>query len=240
MNLLILEEEQFTSEEHAFTTARQTQHIAQILKLSPGDSLQVGKINGCMGTARIAEYKEQTCILSDIQLSTPPPPKLPLHLILAMPRPQMIKRILQSIATMGVDHLTLIQTSRVEKSFWQSPSATDRAIREQLILGLEQGRATQIPSVSMHKRFRPFIEDELPQLNPEAKKYIADPGGKHEPKLHDANEAILLAIGPEGGFLQQEVEMFQEQGFDAIHLGERILKVETAVPVLISKLFHFS
>ncbi|VUD56490.1 Ribosomal RNA small subunit methyltransferase E [Thalassocella blandensis] len=239
MNLLILQQEQFISPSEAVTSARQTLHIRKILKLNKGDALQLGELNGNMGSGIIAEDAGDHFIVHQIKLTDSPPPKLPVRLILGMPRPQMIKRILQTVATMGVDHLALIQSSRVEKSFWQSPSATPESIHEHLILGLEQGVATQLPTVSIHKRFRPFVEDDLTPLSENSIKLIADPGGENEPALHSSSQAISLAIGPEGGFLKQEVEKFRELGFDSIHLGRRILKVETAVPVLLAKLFHF-
>lgn len=239
MNLLLLQQEQFVSDHTARTNERQTQHIRNILRSSIGDSLQLGLLNGNMGKGTISHDGGDYYEITDIILSEAPPPKLQINLILGMPRPQMIKRILQTVATMGVHHLALIQTSRVEKSFWQSPSATENAIHEQLILGLEQGVATQLPSVSFHKRFRPFVEDELSDLTNNTLKFIADPYGTQEPRLHDKHQAVSLAIGPEGGFLKQEVDQFATQGFEAIHLGKRILKVETAVPVLLAKLFHF-
>lgn len=239
MNLLILEDAQFTSESIARANTRQSVHIQDILKLSPGDRISVGRLNGLVGQGIIKTLGEEVEI-DNIVLDKSPPPTLAITVILAMPRPQMLKRILQTLATMGVEKICFIQTSRVEKSFWQSPSATDQAIRDQLILGLEQGVATQLPVIETYKRFRPFMEDELDRITANTKRVIAHPHASAAPTAHDESEALSLAIGPEGGFIQQEVECFIEHGFSSIHLGRRILKVETAVPVLLAKLYSFT
>ncbi|WP_178101944.1 16S rRNA (uracil(1498)-N(3))-methyltransferase, partial [Pseudomonas yangonensis] len=75
-----------------------------------------------------------------VSLDQPPPAKLPLTLILALPRPKMLKRVLQTVSAMGVPRLVLVNSYRVEKSFWQTPFLDPEALREQLILGLEQAR----------------------------------------------------------------------------------------------------
>ena len=236
MNLLILEEDQFISSSSARLSSRQQQHISSILKLAQGDSLSVGKLNGDMGKATITLDDQANTILTNIVLDTPPPALLPVTLILALPRPQMLKRILQTVACMGVEHLCLIQSSKVEKSFWQSPSAQPDAIRDHLILGLEQGIATQLPQVSYHRRFRPFIEDELPSLIENKTRIIAHPHTSSFSRKLSVEESVL-AVGPEGGFSEKEVNMFIDNGFESITLGQRILKVEVAVPVLLSKLY---
>ena len=76
----------------------------------------------------------------------------------------MLKRVLQTVSAMGVARLVLVNSYRVEKSFWQTPFLQPAAIREQLLLGLEQARDTCLPEVSLEQRFKPFVEDRLPQL----------------------------------------------------------------------------
>lgn len=236
MNLLILQPEQLI-DALAHLSPRQSNHVLKILRLNQGDSLQVGILNGMIGRACIESVDGENVVIRVKNLDQAPPPPLPLSIILGLPRPQMIKRILQTVATMGVAELHLIQSSRVEKSFWQSPCLHKQAIQDQLLLGLEQGKATQLPEVHFHQRFRPFIEDELESISFGAKKIIAHPGDYPFCTPHTEERKACLAIGPEGGFLQQEVERFIECGFAPIQLGERILKVETAIPVLIGKLF---
>ncbi|WP_018415930.1 16S rRNA (uracil(1498)-N(3))-methyltransferase [Teredinibacter turnerae] len=236
MNLLLLEAHQFQSTTEAALSERQTQHIQRVLKAGNGSRLKVGVVDGKLGSGCLHQT-DGGCQLTDIQLDSTPPAPLPLSLVLALPRPQMIKRILQTAACMGVARVHLLQTAKVEKSFWQSPAVTDSAIREQLILGLEQAGATQLPQVEKHCRFRPFAEDILPGIAGGRTRLIAHPGDYPECPRLAKNEAAILAIGPEGGFTEGEVTYFLNAGFAAFQLGARILKVETAVPVTLAKLY---
>lgn len=235
MNLLILEDQQFISHEKAITNHRQREHIRSVLKLANGDAIKIGRINRQLGQGVIAHQKNDTFI-ENILFNQDPPPTLPITLLLAMPRPQMLKRILQTISCLGVEKLCLLQTGKVEKGFWQSPSATDEAIREQLILGLEQGVATQLPIIEKYLRLRDFFEQALDDLASDTLKLIAHPAGM-ELTQHPPQQKICIAIGPEGGFLKEELEIFNNKGFINVGLGARILKVETAVPVALAKLY---
>lgn len=148
----------------------------------------------------------------------------------------MLKRTLQTVATMGVKELWLINSWRVDKSYWSSPLLTEAGLREQLLLGLEQAGDTQLPRVQLRKRFKPFVEDELPALTTARRALVAHPYDA-QPCPPAADEPTLLAVGPEGGFIPYEVEKLAEAGLTPIHLGARILRVETAVPVLLARLF---
>jgi len=103
-------------------------------------------------------------------------------------------------------------------------------------LGLEQARDTILPEVFLRPLFKPFAEDELPPLIKDTLSFVAHPGAP-EPCPRDVRQPVTLAIGPEGGFIQYEIEKFMSCGFHAVHLGQRILNIEAAVPSLISRLF---
>ena len=235
MNLLLLEDSDFISGHQAILSDRRLKHLLEVQKINTGDTVKVGRINGNMGTAEILNITSEAVTL-DVNLTERPPAPLPLTLILALPRPKMLRRIFQTIATMGVKRLYLINTWRVEKSYWQTPWLSDCAIREQLILGLEQGCDTVVPKIIIKKRFKPFIEDELPNIISNTKALVAHPTGTVLCPVA-LNQQTTLAVGPEGGFIDYEVAKFVEAGFQSISLGNRILRVETAIPVLLSKLF---
>lgn len=234
MNLVLLHPEEINNGKSVLT-GRRLQHLLSVTKVKPGDQLKVGELNGLMGTAVVDSISE-TSVSLNIELSDQPPSPLPLTLILAMPRPKMLRRTLQTIAAMGVKNIYLINAYRVEKSFWQTPLLQEQAIQHELILGLEQARDTKLPQVQIRKRFKPFIEDELPSLIKHSTALVAHPvTGQACPV--DIKEPVSLAIGPEGGFIPYEVDKLVESGFQAVHIGRRILRVENAVPALISRLY---
>lgn len=236
MNLLLLTETDLLSPQRAqISDTRRLEHIVRVLKAREGDTLTVGLLNGAWGEGLISTLNESAVVL-ELELNRPAPAPLPLTLLLALPRPQQIKRILQTVAATGIKELHLMQTRRVEKSYWQSPSVTGEEIHRQLILGLEQGRDTLMPRVHLHKRFRPFVEDELPGLLDERLALVAHPYTS-APCPHQVAQPTVLAVGPEGGFNDFEIERFAEAGFQGVHLGERILKTEVAIPFLIGRLF---
>ena len=156
--------------------------------------------------------------------------------MLALPRPKMLRRILRTIAELGVPELHLINSYRVEKSYWQSPVLKQGTLREYLLQGLEQSRDTQVPRVHHHHAFKPFVEDSLPGMIRGGNALLAHPG-EHSPCPRHISGETLLVIGPEGGFIPYEVDKLQSAGCNVVSLGPRILRVENAVTSLLGRLF---
>lgn len=238
MNLILLFDTDFTDTHHVRLSDRRLTHMRDVHKAEVGDLLKVGLLDGEIGVGRVLSLDEHQATL-EVKLDSAPPPPLPLTLILALPRPKMLKRTLQTAATMGVKELWLINSYRVDKSYWGSPTLEQSGLHEQLILGLEQAGDTRLPRVHLRKRFKPFVEDELPALARNKRAMLAHPYHAAPCPTAD-NDETLLAVGPEGGFIQYEVDKLIEAGLSAIHLGPRILRVETAVPVLLARLFPIS
>jgi RsmE family RNA methyltransferase len=235
VNLLLLEDADFVAADRAILRDRRLTHLHEVHRAETGDSLRVGRVGGLMGTARLLRLQADEAELQ-VDLHQPPPEKLPLTLLLALPRPKMLRRVLQTVAAMGVPRLVLLNSYRVEKSFWQTPFLEPAAIREQLILGLEQARDTVLPQVSIEKRFKPFVEDRLAQLAVGSLGLVAHPGD-HPPCPRAVEQPVTLAIGPEGGWIPYEVDKLIEAGLAPVQLGERILRVETAVTALLARLY---
>jgi len=124
----------------------------------------------------------------------------------------------------------------VEKSYWMSPRLKEEKIHEALVLGLEQARDTILPEVRLRPLFKPFVEDELPEII-KGTLPLAAHVGEEELCPRDVRGAVTLAVGPEGGFIPYEMEKLRECGFRAVSLGDRPLRVETAVPAFLAKLF---
>jgi RsmE family RNA methyltransferase len=236
VNLILLEAADFTAADRVvLRDPRRLAHLCEVHQAAAGDRMRVGLLNGLMGTGHIESLDAgQACLI--VTLDQPPPAKLPLTLLLALPRPKMLRRVLQTVSAMGVARLVLLNSYRVEKSFWQTPFLAPEAIEEQLRLGLEQARDTVLPEVLIEKRFKPFVEDRLPALAAGTRGLVGHPGS-YPACPRALSEPVTLAIGPEGGWIPYEVEKLQEAGLAPVQLGERILRVENAVPALLARLF---
>lgn len=234
MNLLLLFPQDFISANRVKLTDHRLQHLLSIKKIKIKEQLRVGLVNDRIGQGTVIAIDNQQIELS-VQLDKEPVEPLSVHLILALPRPKMLKRILQTISAMGVKQLSLIHSAKVEKSYWQTPWLEQSKIQQHLILGLEQAKDTIMPQVKCYHRFKPFVEDVLPNLIQGGRAILAHPG-RGDICSGDSQQMITLAIGPEGGFIDYEVKKFEQAGFSTCHLGERILRVENAIPVLLGRL----
>jgi RsmE family RNA methyltransferase len=235
VNLLLLEDADFISADRVILRDRRLTHMQEVHRSEVGDTLKVGRIGGLLGSAQLLRLESHEAELQ-ISLDRQPPAKLPLTLILALPRPKMLRRVFQTVATMGVPRVILVNSYRVEKSFWQTPFLEPEAIREQLILGLEQARDSVLPEIVIEKRFKPFVEDRLPQLV-EGTLGLAGHPGDYPACPRNLDQPVTLAIGPEGGWIPYEVDLLNKAGLQPVQLGERILRVETAVTALLARLF---
>jgi RsmE family RNA methyltransferase len=234
MNIILLHKEDFISTNRVKLSGRRFQHATSFLHAETGKTLQVGLLDGELGQGTVVALGETSLELETV-FTTPPPPPLPITLILAMPRPKVLKRVLQGVTALGVKKIYLINTWRVDKSYWQSPALSKETLDEQLFLGLEQGRDTLLPSVTIEKRFKPFVEDRLPEIVEGTNPLVAHPTSS-QPCPSNMTTPATLAIGPEGGFTDYEITMLETKGFTPIQLGSRALRVETAVPALIGRL----
>lgn len=235
MNLLLLDDADFVAADRVILRDRRLTHMQEVHRAESGDRMRVGRLDAQMGEGRLLRLDANEAEL-EVRFDQPPPAKLPITLLLALPRPKMLRRVLQTVSAMGVPRLVLLNSYRVEKSFWQTPFLEPGAVREQLILGLEQARDTVLPEVIIEKRFKPFAEDRLPALAAGSLGLIGHPGPWPEcPRA--LSEPVTLAIGPEGGWIPYEVEKLREAGLEPVQLGERILRVETAVTALLARLF---
>ncbi|MGA2079341.1 MAG: 16S rRNA (uracil(1498)-N(3))-methyltransferase [Holophaga sp.] len=235
MNLLVLRPEDFSGPGRVRLTGRRLKHVAEVHRAAPGDDLAVGLLGGPLGLGRVVRMDPEALEL-DVVLDQPPPPKLPLTLVLALPRPKVLNRTLAAAASLGVARIYLVNAWKVEKSYWNSPRLGEDNMLLQRILGLEQARDTVLPELHLRRLLRPFAEDELPGLLRGTLPLLAHPGSP-EPCPREVKGPVTLVIGPEGGFIPAEVELLVRSGCRAVHLGPRILRVETAVAALVGRLF---
>jgi len=236
MNIILLREDEISDNARVEfpRSDRRFQHIKKNLRATSGDSVKIGIINGYKGIGRLKE-KGNSIELEIQSMITPPPEGLDIKLILAMQRPKTIKKILQNATAMGVKKFYIIETWKVEKSYWNSPLLSKESLSEQLQLGLEQSGDTIMPEVIIKKRLKPFVEDELPAIIADSQALIAHPYSK-SPCPHKASPPLSVAVGPEGGFTDYEILKLESIGMKPVNIGKRPLRSECAVIAILAKL----
>jgi 16S rRNA (uracil1498-N3)-methyltransferase len=236
MNLVLLFPDDFIEPDvRVRLTGRRHRHIFSVLNAKVGDELSVGLLNDRVGIGRVIMIDAASVDL-EVELKGVPPMPLPMTLILALPRPQALKRMLICASTLGIKKIVILNCHRVEKSIWQSTTLHEASIRDHLILGLEQAKDTILPEVLLRKLFKIFVEDELPEMIKGTIPFVAHPGAIHACPV-SVKQPVTFFIGPEGGFIDYEVEKLKRLGFTDVDLGERILKVESVLPYVAGKMF---
>ena len=235
MNIVLLDANQDCSRDiWSIEDQRQIKHLNQHLQLKAGDTLKVGVRDGQRYLTEVQSITAQQIMLRPIQTESVPN-KVPVHLILALPRPKVLRRMIMDAVTLGVERISLIHSYRVDKSYWQSPFL--QQLDDYVTLGLEQAGDTIAPEIQLNKRFKPFVEDVLPTLISEQRPaYVAHPYAEQS-MPHAIAHGCNLIVGPEGGFIPYEIELLKKNGCQAMSLGNRILRTETAVSNILGRLF---
>jgi RsmE family RNA methyltransferase len=208
---------------------RRADHLREVVGVQIGSRVKVGQIGGLVGSGEVVADDGEELTLR-LTLDDTPPPPMPVEVILAVPRPKVLTRTVESLAAFGVRRITLTNAWRVDKSYLDSPRLDPDALAAAVRLGAEQGATTHLPEVALHRRLMELL-DRFPAPGVHL---VAHPGA---PPIESALPgAETLAIGPEGGWIAREVDTFVERGFTPVSLGPAILRVETAVAAALGQL----
>lgn len=237
MNRILFEKEEINDGIATFGGVR-AEHVLQVLHGEVGQILKTGEVNGLIGTSEIISIDAAKTSCLRVRVNHTTPSLAPwVDLILAPPRPRVMKRLLPQLATMGVGRLFLVGAKKVEKDFWGATLLKEENYRPLLIEGLMQGGTSILPTLETRRNFRRFVMDELDALFPASRRIVAHPYGEANVKNEgEGQKRLLLAIGPEGGWTDDEVDLLEAHGFTRYSLGRRILRTDTATVALLAKL----
>lgn len=237
MNLLLLTEKNRISPDTFLVEDERAEHIKNTLHAKEGDFLKAGLLGGGRGKATLLCVEKKKVIVECSDFSLPPPAASKIIPIISLPRPQSFKKTLHFIASSGIKKAYFIHSEGVEKSYWKSSALEEKAIEKELFLGLEQGCDTIMPTLVFKQSFKHFLAgEEFASLCKDCDKLIAHPYHTAVPCPVSAENTTILAIGPESGYTESEVASFVEKGFQAVTLGDHILRVEFALAAACGRL----
>jgi len=238
MNLILCESSDVDAQGVVTLIGVRAAHVRGVLRADVGDTIRIGVVDGPRGRAEIlALHDDRVVLRAELDATTPDVPQV--DLLLALPRPKVLRRLWAQLAALGVGRIVLTNAARVERHYFDTHVVEASTYRPLLIEGLQQAADTRLPRVSIHRQFRILVEDELDALSGGAARLVAHPGG-HPSLLETARESpdqrVLLAIGPEGGWNEFELDLLTGHGFRIVSMGPRILRTDTACIALLTLL----
>lgn len=214
------------------------EHILKVLHGEVGQKLKTGEIDGLAGTGEIVAIEGHRVSIRVSHDTAALPPWV--DIILAPPRPRIFKRLLPQLAALGVRNIYLVGARKVEKDFWGATILKEEIYRPLLVDGLMQAGTTALPAIYTRRNLRKFLDDEMDAALPSPRRIIAHPyldsSARHGLDAFDALQMLTLAVGPEGGWTDDEVALFESRGFARYSLGPRILRTDTALVALLARL----
>ncbi len=239
MNMILIRPEEL-NDQRCILEGNRARHVEKVLNACAGKTLRIGLANGPLGTGLVESVRNGQVVLQcSFEQEVPPRPMV--DLLLAMPRPKVMKRLWAQLAALGVGRIMLVRAEKVERYYFDSHVLEPGFYSELLEEGLQQARCTHLPEVEIHPLFKPFVEDELDRRFARCVKLLADPAGERRlseivADLDGGTERIILAVGPEGGWTEYERTQLMDRGFKLFGMGRRILRSDTAVVGLLATL----
>jgi 16S rRNA (uracil1498-N3)-methyltransferase len=236
VNLILLEPDDINAAGDVALAGARAAHLLDVLRVEAGHQVRVGVVDGPRGTATVQTIGDDTVALR-CELETDIPPRPNVDLLLAVPRPKVLRRLWAQVAALGVGQIILTNAEKVERNYFDTHILTAETYRPLLIEGLQQARDTRLPVVSIHRQFKVLIEDRLDALFGSGLRVVADPSAATpltDVARSSAAQRMLLAIGPEGGWNAFELALLQAHGFQPTGMGPRTLRTDTACVALLA------
>jgi len=235
VNLLLFEATEIGADGDVTVSGARALHLTEVLKVRSGSRVRVGLLDGPVGEASVVAVVDDRVSLK-CALGGRAPGRPPVDLMLALPRPKVMRRLWAQLAALGVGRIILTNAERVERHYFDTHVLGEACYRPLLIEGLQQARDTRLPLVSIHRQFRKLVEDELAGLSDAAVRLVAHPGAERSMADAAASAAgrVLIAIGPEGGWNDFEIGLLETRGFVRVSMGPRSLRSDTATVALLA------
>ena len=236
VNLILLEQQEVTTAGMVELRDRRAEHIRRVLRAGCGTSVRIGVINGLRGRGAIVEISDDRVVLQCV-FNEPVLPLPKVDLLLALPRPKVMRRLWAQLAALGVGRIILTNAAKVERVYFDTHILKPETYRPLMIEGLQQAQDTRLPEVTICKQFKKLVEDDLDVLFPYGGRLLADHSANHHLRdliFNDPGLRMLVAVGPEGGWTDYELDFLKRYGFRAVSMGPRTLRADTACVAILA------
>ena len=230
-----------------------TLHLTKVLHKKSGDTFDAGILEGPLCLGRIESIRLDGSVFYSLDPKEEPPPRFPVRIAVGFPRPIQIRRLLRDLSNLGLEAIDLMGTELGEKSYRDTKLLSDGGARSALIEGAAQARDTRLPVLSVFPGLgnwlaqRPWEKTDSSsgenEKNTRLWSVYAGAGLSRSPLLialdnerpegalallSALGQSMVLAVGSERGWSDNERDELESAGFLRLSMGERALRTETA------------
>jgi RsmE family RNA methyltransferase len=202
-----------------------------VLRVGVGAQVRCGVIDESVGTGTVLEVLPEAVLLQYSASTEFVSARPAIDLLLALPRPKVMKRLWAQLAALGVRRIIVSAAWKVERPYFDSHVLEPLFVGARLREGLSQAGDIYLPAVSVHRQFKVLVEDDLDDLSNARCRLVLDPAGNESLasiSLSNASDGILAAVGPEGGWTPYELDLLSAHGFERVRINDRTLRSDTA------------
>ena len=206
-------------------------HALHVMRLAVGDEVTLfdGSGDEYLATVQATSRRDLTLEVGQ-QSAIDREAEVSITMGIALPKGDRQKVLIEKLTEVGVQRVV--------------PLVTKRSVAAPKVNGLEKLRRLVIESSKQCRRNRlmqiddPLSWDDFLKIDLPEKRLIAHPTDERFDWSANAKDSCAVAIGPEGGFSEEEYAKAVELGWQGVSLGKRILRIETAAIGLAFRLIH--
>ena len=218
-------------------SAEEAGHAIRVMRIKQGDVICLFDGHGSEAQATIESLGRNDCVCRcEPTVPITRMPTVPMHLAVAFPKPDRAKEMIERLTELGVTKVIPIVADRTQRG----PSdALIRKLERVVVEACKQSGRNELMQIDSPVSSHDFFTSPQFTTFQGGPRWIAHPSdetlslGSFQQPLR-TEDTLICAVGPEGGWTDEEVSLAMTSGFATISLGQRIYRIETAAVAVAS------
>lgn len=221
-------------------------HLSKVARIKPEERVWLFDEQGTNYMAKVEEIRKDMTSLSILQTLDENKPKIKITLAQALLKSKKMDLIIQKSTELAVTNIIPVITARTIVKVEEKIQKKKERWKKIALEAVKQSQRSFLPSISSPMPIEKLVErrgDEKKLLLSENKgKYLRDilienSGSAY--KMLEPPSSVLILVGPEGGWTEEEEKYILSNAYEAVSLGEQTLRAETAALCSLVLISHF-
>ncbi len=221
-------------------------HLSRVARIKPEEKVWLFDEQGTSYLARVEEIRKDATRLSILEKLDKEKPKVKITLAQALIKSKKMDIIIQKSAELGITNIIPVITTRVIVKVEEKIQKKIERWNKIALEAVKQSQISFLPSILSPIPLKKLIEERHEEkkllLSENRGKYLRDiliRNSGSELQIEEPPSSVLILVGPEGGWTEEEEKYILKHGYEAVSLGRQILRAETAALCSLALISHF-